>query len=233
MKINSAAVILPCLNEERTVEQVILRVREFFKKEKIRVNVVAIDDCSSDGTLDILKRKADVVYSFNKRKSLAKVIRKGIEISIKLEPDVIIHIDADAQYDPMDINNILQPIIKDNCDFVLGTRNVWDAKDMPLIKKVGNQFFTGLISFLLRRKFKDTQTGFRAMKVNIAKNLNIISRHTYTQEEIIRVHRLNHKICEVPINFRKRAFGKSRLIRHPMIYGANVFIDIIRIMLSK
>ena len=138
MKLKKAAVILPCLNEERTVGKVIEKLRNVSNKLKIKFIIITIDDDSVDNTVQILNKKADKVILLNKRKSLAEVIRIGLKESLRYKPDLIIHIDADDQYNPYELPRLINPIINERADFVIGNRNIWKLKHMSFIKKIGN-----------------------------------------------------------------------------------------------
>ncbi|MBN2367521.1 glycosyltransferase family 2 protein [Candidatus Woesearchaeota archaeon] len=233
MKIKKVAVVLPCLNEEKTVSDVIDKIKDVSKKLKINFIIVAVDDASDDNTLKILKKKIKTVVSLKERVSLAEVIRQGLKEALKHKPDIVIHIDADGQYNPKEIPKLISPIYKNQADFVLGTRDIWALDHMPFKKKFGNSFFSFLMSLMLKRRITDAQTGFRAMSYEAAKDLILIASYTYTQEELIRISKKGYKIKEVPISFRKRKHGRSRLVLSSFRYGLFVLKDLIKIMTER
>ncbi|MGC9780298.1 MAG: hypothetical protein HZR80_13715 [Candidatus Heimdallarchaeota archaeon] len=104
---------------------------------------------------------------------------------------------------------------------------------MFFAKKVGNKAFSITLSILTRKKISDGQTGFRAFTREVAEKVPIISTHTYTQEQIIRVSKMNFTISEIPIYFAKRDDGNSRLMRNSFEYAIRAWKDIFRIYLSK
>ena len=99
---------------------------------------------------------------------------------------------------------------------------------MPLLKRWGNKAFSRVISKIVHLKISDCQTGFRAFTKKVAKEIDIISDHTYTQEQIIKAVKQKFKIKEVPIYFAKRD-GKSKLISNPFEYATKAWINILRI----
>ena len=99
---------------------------------------------------------------------------------------------------------------------------------MPLTKRMGNIAFSKVISKLTGMKISDCQTGFRAFTKKVAREISIISNHTYTQEQIIRAVNQKFKIKEVPVYFAKRK-GKSRLMTNPFDYATKAWINIIRL----
>ncbi len=228
-----AIVIIPCLNEEKTIKKVIDKLRKVSKNSKINFKIIGVDDASNDNTLTILKKNADVVVQLKKRVPLVEVIKTGLKEALKHKADLLIHIDADEQYNAYQVLKLIEPISKKEADFVIGVRNVWKHKHMPFYKKIGNSFFTKLVSFLLDYNLKDAQSGFRVMKYDIIKHINLISKHTYTQEELIQVIKKGYKIKQIPINFNERKYGDSRLIKNPFEYAFRVFFDIIKIFFKN
>jgi len=232
MNIKKAVVILPCLNEERTVGEVIKKLKKVSESLNIKIIILGVDDHSDDLTYEILKNNSNKSIRFKKRVSLSKVVKKGIEESLKYNSDIIIHIDSDGQYDPLQLPKLIKEMERKKLDMIIGVRDIKNLKHMSKMKKIGNQVFSKLVSILINQKLKDTQSGFRIIKSEILKDIKIISTYTYTQEEIMRAKKLGAKIGEVSIKFSKRKHGKSRLIRHEFIYGVRAFIDIIKVMIN-
>ncbi len=228
-----AAVILPCLNEEKTVERVIKDLRREGKKAGLDLVIIGVDDASTDNSLAILRKNCDKVICFKEKKPLAEVIRKGIKASLKFNPGIIIHVDSDGQYPINELEKIVTPIKTKQADLVLGYRKIWKISHMPMLKKIGNSFFSFIVSIIIVEKIRDAQTGFRALSREFAENLKLISNYTYTQEEIIRAKKLNYKIRQAAISFKVRRHGKSRLISNVFYYGIRSLIDIIRVAIDK
>jgi predicted CopG family antitoxin len=99
---------------------------------------------------------------------------------------------------------------------------------MPWIKRWGNKAFSRVISKIIRKKITDCQTGFRAFTRKVAESVEIVSDHTYTQEQVIKTVRTGFRVCEVPVNFGVRR-GKSRLIKNPFEYAVKAWINLFRI----
>ncbi len=224
-----AIAILPCKDEEKSIKEVILGLR----KSKLDLEIVGIDDASMDSTNSILQKYADKTITLKKHESLAEVIRIGLRYAIKKKPDLIIHIDVDGQYDPKDLKRLLEPIFANKADIVIGDREVLKLRHMPFLKKAGNIFFSMLVSFIINKKINDSQSGFRVIRYHVATNLKLVSSYTYTHEEIIRASYLGYRIIEVPISFRRRIDGESRLISHLLTYGIKALLDIIKVAFAK
>ena len=128
---------------------------------------------------------------------------------LKLNVDAIVHIDADGQYLPKEIPSLIKEVENGN-DLVLGSRFKGQIEQMPVTKRLGNIAFSKVISQLTGIRISDAQTGFRAFTREVAEKIQIISNHTYTQEQIIRAVKQKFRIKEVPVYFARRK-GKSRI----------------------
>ena len=220
-------ITIPAYNEEKTIGTVIKNIHEVMKRDRQSYNVLVVDDGSTDKTASVAKKSGAIVYSHPKNYGLAETFKSELKTALDLRADIIVHIDADDQYQPKEIPKLLKEIENDY-DLVLGSRFKGKIESMPLIKRLGNKAFSKVISNITRTEISDAQTGFRAFTKEVAEKINIISDHTYTQEQIIKAIRQKFKIKEVPIYFGKRD-GKSRLINNPFGYAMRAWINIIRI----
>lgn len=219
-------VTIPAFNEEKTIGNVVKAVGEVMGKGSYNFQILVVDDGSKDGTSLNAKKSGAVVYSHPKNYGLAETFKTEISKSLEMKADVIVHIDADMQYQPKEIPKLLAEI-KKGYDLVLGSRFRGKIEEMPWIKRFGNVAFSRVISQITGTDISDGQTGFRAFTKDVAKNIVITSNHTYTQEQIIRAVRQKYRIKEIPIFFAKRN-GKSRLIPNPFGYAVRAWINIIR-----
>lgn len=220
-------VTIPAYNEEKTIGRVISNIHEVMKSNKYDYNILVVDDGSRDKTAEATKKANAVVYSHPKNYGLADTFRTEIKKALDLKADIIVHIDADMQYQPKEIPKLVEEIKKGN-DLVLGSRFKGKIESMPLIKKIGNKAFSRVISNITGIKISDAQTGFRAFTKEVAESIDTISDHTYTQEQIIKAARQKYHIKEVPVYFAKRK-DESRLISNPLGYAMRAWINMIRI----
>ena len=226
----NVVVSIPAYNEEATIAAVERKIKEVLGKHRnYSYRVLVVDDGSSDRTAEVAKAEGAIVYSHPKNYGLAETFRTEIQQFLKLKPEaeVMVHIDADGQYKAEEIPTLLKKIEEGN-DFVLGSRFKGHIEKMPLLKKIGNKAFSKVISQITKANVSDAQSGFRAFTREVAENVPIISGHTYTQEQVIRVIRGKYRTAEVPVYFAERK-GESRLIRNPFGYALRAWITIIRI----
>lgn len=220
-------VTIPAYNEEKTIGVLINNIHKVMKEKRYSYKILVLDDGSTDKTAKVAKSAKAVVYSHPRNYGLAETFRTEIEKSLELGADIIVHIDADMQYQPNEIPKLIDEISK-GYDLVLGSRFLGKIEYMPLINRLGNRAFSRVISQIAEMKISDAQTGFRAFTKEFARKVVIRSDHTYTQEQVIRAAKGKFKIKEIPIYFAKRK-DKSRLISGPFSYALKAWINILRV----
>ena len=219
-------IIIPAFNEENNIEKVIMRIPRNI--EGFKTKILVVDDGSTDRTSYIAKvAGANYVIKHSKNIGVGGAFRTGIKLSLKLQPDVIITIDADGQFDPIEIPKLLKPIVRGQADYVIGSRFLAKRKipNMPKIKKIGNYVVTLLVSFLSWKKFTDTQSGFRAFTINVAKHFDLrsIPDFTYTQVTLLQIARKRKfRIKEIPVSVRYMKNRKSRVVKSIFHYSIRV-----------
>ncbi len=196
-------ITIPAYNEEKTIGEVIRSIKDIMNKGKYDYKILVVNDGSSDKTVDVAKKSGAIVYSHPSNQGLAETFRTEIKKCLELKADIIVHTDADGQYEAKDIPRLIREL--ENCyDLVLGSRFLGKIEYMPLIKKIGNKAFSRAISRIIKLDITDCQTGFRAFNKNVAEKIKITSDHTYTQEQIIRAAREKFKIKEEKIRLSKK-----------------------------
>jgi len=220
-------ITIPAYNEEETIGSVISNIKKVMDENKYDYKILVVDDGSKDNTVKTAKELGAIVFSHPRNYGLAETFRTEMKKALELNPDIIVHIDADNQYLASDIPNLIKPIIDKKADIVLGSRFKGKIESMPLIKRLGNKAFSKVISNITKTKISDGQTGFRAFTKEVAK-MNIQSDHTYTQEQIIKAIKNKFKLTEVPAYFAKRK-DKSRLMKNPFDYAIRAWVNILRV----
>jgi len=213
-------VMIPAYNEADNLGRVIEAVpREIEGVGEVKVMVM--DDHSSDNTAEVARRAgADYVFRQKQNSGLGVNFRKGIDIALRLGADIIVNIDGDGQFNAQDIPKLIKPILDNEADMVTCSRFLDSSrtKNMPAIKKLGNFFFSKLVSDITGEKFSDTQCGFRAYSREAALRLNLKGRFTYTQESFIDLvekgMRIKEVACEVFYNKERKSFVSGSLSRY-------------------
>ena len=210
-------VLIPAYNEENTIEKVINEIPSTIDGID-KIEVVVVDDGSSDKTAEISKKCGAKVHSFKQNKGRAKVVGYGFSKFLESNSDILVLTDADDQYDSKEIPLIVKPIVEKKADMVLGDRQIKKLDFMPIGNKIGNRLVTKTLSSLIDMDIADSQTGFRSYTREAISHLNIFSSYTFTQDTLMEAKYKGLKVINIPITFRKRA-DKSRLISNIFSYS--------------
>jgi len=212
-------VMIPAYNEESTIAKVIKDIPRNINNHQVRILV--INDGSTDNTVKTSKDAgADYIISNTTNQGLGINFRKGINESLRLGADIIVNIDGDGQFNPKDIEKLIDPILNNEADMVTATRFLKPemTKDIPPIKVWGNKRFTNLINRITGKNFTDTQCGFRAYSREAALHLNLFGQFTYTQEVFLDLVNKGMTIKEVPVevtyNTERKSFISGNLRRY-------------------
>jgi glycosyltransferase involved in cell wall biosynthesis len=221
-------VMIPAYNEEETIASVIEEIpREIYGIAT--VEVLVINDCSTDRTAEVAQvNGADNVITFKSHKGLASCFRAGLETALGMGADIIVNIDSDRQYDSREIPSLIKPILLGKADIVLGSRTKGTIEYMPIQKTLGNRIATWVTRQVTDLPISDSQSGFRAYTRDAALHFNILGDFTYVQETLIQAANMGLVYEEVPISFRKRKNGSSRLISNVFNYAVRAGVTIFR-----
>lgn len=221
----SIAVLIPALNEEKQLGQVIEAIPEFVD------HIIVIDDGSTDRTVEVAEQKGAKVISHKSNRGVGAALSTGVKAVLGMEVDILVNIDGDGQFDPADIEKLVQPILDNRADFVSASRFIDKAykPKMPRAKYWGNLWMSRFISRLTRQKFYDVSCGFRAYSRETLQRLNLFGDFTYTQESFIDLAFKGISILEVPVHVRgSREFGKSRVASNLCRYAFQTLNIILR-----
>ncbi len=215
-------VIIPALNEERTIASVISRIPKTIEGIS-DMSVVVINDGSSDATATLSSVAGAIVVSHAHPMGVGAAFHTGIKEALQLGAHYIVNIDADGQFNSEDIPKLLEPILAGRADFVTATRFAREdyMPDMPAMKLWGNRWMVRIINFITSKNFTDVSCGFRAYSREAALRLTLFGRFTYTQESFIDLAFKGISMTEVSLKVRgEREFGTSRVASNLWRYGA-------------
>ncbi len=212
-------------NEDQTIGTVISRTRRVLEKLKIQHEVLVIDDGSYDRSVEVSRANGAAVLT-GKHQGKGHAIRRGF---LRARGNLIVTLDADGSHKPEEIPVVLQPIIENKADFVVGSRffdtRVNEAK-IPRVNRVGNRVFNGVIGFLTGVWVTDSQSGFRAIRSTIIKAMTLKSRgYEIESEMLVKALKMGVRVIEVPTCFEQRTVGTSKL--DPIKDGIRILNSII------
>ncbi|NBI30039.1 glycosyltransferase family 2 protein [Chengkuizengella marina] len=222
-------VFIPAYNEEKSIGEVISRIPRDADSQ-LFIQVLVINDGSKDNTVKESKKAgADFIYSFTENKGLGAAVRQGLKESYKLGADIAVMIDADCEYPPEQIPELILPILQNKADYVMGSRFLGKMKGMKLHRRLGNYVFTFIQCVLLKRWIYDGQSGMRAFSKEVMEHAEIIHDYNYAQVLTLNIVRKGFRMREIPIHYQVRTQGQS-FIKFKE-YLPNVIMAIIKEML--
>ena len=222
--VRTISIIIPCYNEERRVGLVLSKLKKLnFKEQNLQTEIIVIDGNSTDKSLEIIKKfKFCKIYSM-KKSGKGFALNFGVK---KAKGDVICFFPADNEYSIDDIKNVIEPIISNNSNSVLGSRLIKCVNLSDQIKKIYNKNFIlyflskygGMImsiGFLLfyNRYITDPLSSLKAFRSELINKLKIYSTSfDYDIELIAKVLRTKNYILEVPVKYKPRSKSQGKKI---------------------
>lgn len=230
----SLLVAIPCLDEERTVARVVASIpREM--PGVAEVEVVVIDDGSSDQTAKLAAEAGARVVVHDRNLGLGVTFREAVELALAGGFDLLVHIDGDGQFDPADIPSLVEPVIEGRADMATASRFAMAhlVPEMPAIKLWGNRRVADIVAVLTGHRFHDVSCGFRAFSSEALLHLNLFAAFTYTQESFVDLVFKGLRVLEVPVAVRgTREFGQSRVASSVLGYGLRSLQIMLRTFIS-
>jgi glycosyltransferase involved in cell wall biosynthesis len=218
---------IPCYNEALTLPETLSHLPK--KIDGIdQIEYLVIDDGSQDNTADVAKEHgANHVIRLKKNQGLAGAFKAGLDACIRLGADIIVNTDADNQYVSADIPKLIEPILKQNAELVIGDRGVATEESFTPLKRKLQTFGSYVVSKASGLDIPDATSGFRAMTRETALKTNILSNYSYTLETLIQAGNRNISVTSVPVrtNSPRRP---SRLMHGIGDYLVHSTITIIR-----
>ncbi len=208
------SVIIPVYNEKKTINQILQKLLQI----KLNLQIIIVDDFSNDGTREILKNFENKVHKIlyhekNQGKGSAINTAKNF-----CTGDIVIIQDADLEYDPDDYFKLIDPIIKNKCGVVYGSRvlgkNRYQVKNFISIFRIFcNHVLTILSNIINNQNLTDAHTCYKMLKLEIFKNIDLEEeRFGFCPEITTKLGNLKQNIIEVPINYIGRSHKNGKKI---------------------
>jgi len=217
----SIIVGIPAFNEEKNIAVLIVQLK------KIADKIIVCNDGSTDLTSKIAEELGATVINHEKNLGYGAAIRSIFLKSKELDGDVLVTFDADGQHKIEDINRVVDPIINEESDLVIGSRFLDKSeKEVPQYRKVGIKIITKITNVTIKKQLTDSQSGFRAYSKKVLNELNPSELGMGISTEIlIKASAKNFRISEVPI---KITYDGNTSTHNPILHGSSVLLSTIK-----
>lgn len=207
---------IPCYNEEKTLLDTLNDLPKNVSGID-EIEVLVINDGSTDKTGQIAKDWGASVLEIKPNKGLANAFRSGLQEALKRGADIIVNTDGDNQYVANGIEHLVQPVLKKEADIVIGARNILKIKEFSPLKKCLQKIGSAVLRLLSSTPVEDAPSGFRAFSREAALKLNIFDNYTYTMETLIQAGAKGLRIKSVPCEINPK-LRNSRLFKNIFEY---------------
>jgi len=208
------SILIPTYNEEAYILHMLKKVNE--QKNKLDLEIIISDDGSTDQTISLLNNNKylfDKLITNKKNQGKGGALKNGLN---NCSGEIIIIQDADLEYNPEEYTDLVNPFLKNNADVVYGSRFLGNKTKRVLYFKnrVANFFLTLLVNLLTNLNFTDVETGFKAFKKDILKDIKLKENSfTFEIEFTMKIAKLNKKIYEVGISYNGRTVEEGKKIK--------------------
>jgi glycosyltransferase involved in cell wall biosynthesis len=189
---------VPCLNEEATLGAVLGSIpREIPGVDTIEL--VVIDDGSTDRTADIARAHGAHVIRHHRTMGLARSFRDGIDYALYRGADIVVNTDGDNQYPQSAIPDLIRPVLQGRADIAIGDRQTHTIEHFSPFKKRMQRFGTAAVNKAARTELPDAASGFRAYSRASLFRLTVLTQFSYCMETIIQAGNRRLEIASVPV----------------------------------
>ncbi len=198
---------MPAYNEEAAVAGCIERVPASVHGHA--VHTVIVDDGSTDATVARALAAGAEVVELGENQGLGAAVRVGLQIGVDREAAAVVFCDADGEYPPEELDNVVAPILDGQADYVIGSRFLGRIDHMRPHRRFGNHVPTRCLQLVARQRITDGQSGYRALSADAAQSAEIIHNFNYAQVLTLDLLAKGFRYSEVPISYHFRTTGES------------------------
>ena len=186
--------LLPAYNEAKTIDRIIREASEFVH------DILVIDDGSIDQTAQIAEKAGGKGFKHSTNLGKGMALRTGFDYISQKDYDLIATMDSDGQHQPSDLPRFIDHFKNNQSDILIGAR-IHNRFEMPQHRRLNNWLVSSVGSALCGQKVKDFQSGFRLIRAEVIKSIELHTERYETESELlIKAGRIGFKIQSIPIN---------------------------------
>jgi hypothetical protein len=224
------AVVIPALNEETALPTVMNDIPR--QVDGMVVEVIVVSDGSTDSTERVAKEHGALVVGRDIRRGQGAAVALGYRMALLRGAGIVATLDADGQYDPLELPQLIKPILDGHADVVHGSRVLGQYHRPMFGRSQGVKLFARLTSIMARSPITDPASGFRAFSADALLKLRFRERQFHASEVTVAAAKQGLRVQEVPCTFRERAHGETK--KPPLLkYGLGYARSLVRTWLGR
>lgn len=201
-------VCIPAFNEAESLPAVLAEVPPTVAG--LPTHTLVIDDGSRDGTAAVAAAHGAQVVTHPVNSGQGAALQTGYLVAERLGVDVVVTLDADGQHDATQMERLVQPIVDDRADFVVGSRRMGDYEKESRSRDAGITLYTRLINLLGGTEVSDIANGYRAIRASRLAELAFTEDQFHNPELLLGAARAGLRVLDVPVTIRRRSAGTSK-----------------------
>lgn len=212
-------IIIPAYNEEKSIANTLSDLKPLTKLSP-NINICVINDGSTDQTAHIVKTFPVILVNLPYNLGIGATVQTGYKYAHFHNYDIAVQFDADGQHSGQDLEDLIQPLLRNECDMVIGSRFIKKtAYKGCWRRRTGILFFSYLLGLLTGKKVTDPTSGYRAINRTALKLLALSYPKDYPEAEIIAyLHKKGLRCQEISVNMNPRLEGKSSITPFKSVY---------------
>jgi len=199
-------IIIPARNEENTIAQVLVRLREVLPE----ADRIVVNDGSTDATGSIISKLGEKQIPLPCNLGYGLALQTGLRYAVMQEYDVVVCMDADGQHRPEDVPSLVAALTERNVDMLIGSRFCHPlAYDSTFGRRIGQKLFSYLTNVFTGYRIYDTTSGFKVFNLAACRVLAEGTFWDFHVEAIVRLSLAGYRVEEHPVTVNKRSYGVS------------------------
>ncbi|MDQ6795882.1 MAG: DUF2304 family protein [Chloroflexota bacterium] len=207
-ELGGVLVCIPAFEEADNLPAVLAEIPK--QMGGLPTHVLVIDDGSRDNTAAVAAANGAHVVTHPVNSGQGAALQTGYLVAERLGVEVVVTLDADGQHDPAEMGRLVEPIVEDQADFVVGSRRGGGYDGESRARNAGITLYTRLINLLGGTEVSDVANGYRAIRASRLSEIAFTEDQFHNPELLLGAARAGLRVVEVPVTIRKRASGVSK-----------------------